>query len=262
MSPMATRTLPAQIPWTWAGAAMARSLLALLVMLLSVAAGQAQRAPTNKPPNAWVKLCEKSQVKGKDKDGKELTKDVDACVTLTEHTHPDNGMLMVSAKYHQVKVDGQEKQSLQLTVPLGVTLSAGLGVTVFPKDLWNKLLKGEKLRKAEEEKLKGATVPLTYTFCSEFGCNAEVEASADLLNKLKAGAGFVVQSAHVEYGRLAQPVSLAGFSQALAGPATNTREYARSRKELIGSLKRGLTAGQQGATWSLTTEDRAARSLS
>jgi invasion protein IalB len=190
-------------------------------------------AKAKAPEGSWVKLCEKNQVKGKDKEGKELTKDVDACVTLTEQIHPENGMVMVSAKYHQVKIDGEEKQSFQLTVPLGVVLPAGLGITVFPKDLWDKLLKSEKLAKAEEDKLKAATIPLTYTFCGQLGCNAEVEANADFLNKLKGGAGFVVQSAHVQFGRVAQPVSLQGFPQALSNPPTDTKKFAQARGELM-----------------------------
>jgi invasion protein IalB len=127
------------------GAAMGRSLLTLLVMLLSAAAGQAQPTSTNESANAWVKLCEKQQQKGKDKDGREVTRDVDAYVTLTEKIHAESGAAMVSAKYHQVKIDGQEKRSFQVTVPLGAVLPAGLGVTVFPKNLWDKLLKNEKL---------------------------------------------------------------------------------------------------------------------
>jgi invasion protein IalB len=212
---------------------MARRLLTLLVMLLSTAAGQAQRAPTNKPANAWVKLCEKQQQKGKDKHGKEVIRDIDACVTATEQIHPESGVVMVSAKYHQVKIDGQEKQSFQVTVPLGAVLPTGLGVTVFPKDLWEKLLKKQKLDKAEGEKLRAATMPLTYTFCSQSGCNAEVEANADLLGKLKGGAGFVVQYEDAQFGRVAQRVSLSDFSQALAGPAVDTREYARTHKGLM-----------------------------
>lgn len=191
------------------------------------------KAGVKAPDGSWVKLCEKNQVKGKDKDGKEQTRDVDACVTLTEQIHPENGMVMVSAKYHQIKIDGQEKQSFQLTVPLGVVLPAGLGVTVFPKDLWDKLLKSEKLEKADEEKLKAATVPLTYTFCGQLGCNAEIEANAELLGKLKAGAGFVVQSAHVQFGRVAQPVSLSGFPQALANAPTDTKKFAEARQDLM-----------------------------
>jgi len=190
-------------------------------------------AKVKAPEGSWVKLCEKNQVKGKDKDGKDVAKDVDACVILTEQIHPENGMVMVSAKFHQVKIDGQEKQSFQLTVPLGVVLPAGLGVTVFPKDLWDKLLKNEKLEKAEEDKLKTATVPLTYTFCGQLGCNAEIEANADLLGKLKGGAGFVVQSAHVQFGRVAQPVSLAGFPQALSNTPTDTKKFAEARGELM-----------------------------
>jgi invasion protein IalB len=192
------------------------------------------KAAAAKPPEgSWVKLCDKQQQKGKDKDGKEVTRDIDACVTLTEQIHPESGVVMVSAKYHQVKIDGQEKQSLQLTVPLGVVLPFGAGVTVFPKDLWEKLQKNEKIEKADEEKLKAATIPLTYTFCGQAGCNAEVEGNADLLGKLKAGAGFVVQTAHVQFGRVAQPVSLSGFPQALSNPPTDTAKFAEARKQLM-----------------------------
>jgi invasion protein IalB len=191
------------------------------------------KAAAKPPEGSWVKLCEKQQQKGKDKDGKELTRDIDACVTLTEQIHPESGVVMVSAKYHQVKIDGQEKQSLQLTVPLGVVLPFGAGVTIFPKDLWDKLQKNEKIEKADEEKLKAATIPLTYTFCGQLGCNAEIEANADILGKLKAGAGFVVQTAHVQFGRVAQPVSLAGFPQALSNPPTDTKKFAEARTELM-----------------------------
>src|SRR5262245_40002668 len=58
-------------------------------------------AGAKQPEGSWVKLCEKQQPKVKDKDGKEVTRDIDACVTLTEQIHPDSGVVMVSAKYHQ-----------------------------------------------------------------------------------------------------------------------------------------------------------------
>jgi invasion protein IalB len=196
-------------------------------------AADPKAAGAKSPEGSWVKLCEKQQQAGKDKDGKDVTRDIDACVTLTEQIHPESGVVMVSAKYHQVKIDGQEKQSLQLTVPLGVVLPFGAGVTIFPKDLWDKLQKNEKIEKADEEKLKAATIPLTYTFCGQLGCNAEVEANPELLGKLKAGAGFVVQTAHVQFGRVAQPVSLLGFPQALSNPATDTKKFAEARQALM-----------------------------
>src|SRR5688572_32770723 len=42
--------------------------------------------------SSWVKICDKGQLKGKDKDGKEVAKDVENCMTLTEQIHPDTGM--------------------------------------------------------------------------------------------------------------------------------------------------------------------------
>ena len=215
-------------------------------LLLNIAAPQTASAQAKKdakaadpkaaakpPEGSWVKLCEKNTQKGKDKDGKEVSRDIDACVTLTEQIHPESGVVMVSAKYHQVKIDGQEKQSLQLTVPLGVVLPVGAGITIYPKDLWDKAQKGDKFEKAEEEKLKAATIPMVYTFCGQLGCNAEVEGTAELLGKLKAGAGFVVQTAHVQFGRVGQPVSLLGFPQALTNPPTDTEKFAKARTELM-----------------------------
>src|SRR5262245_41553543 len=93
-------------------------------------------AAAKTPEGSWVKLCEKQTQTGKDKDNKDVTRNIDACVTLTEQIHPENGVVMVSAKYHQVKIDGQEKQSLQLTVPRGVVLACGSGVTMLAEARW------------------------------------------------------------------------------------------------------------------------------
>ena len=43
----------------------------------------------------------------------------------------------------------------------------------------------------------------------------------------------MVQSAHVQFGRVAQPVSLSGFPQALANAPTDTKKFAEARGELM-----------------------------
>jgi invasion protein IalB len=191
-------------------------------------------APTKAvPDSSWVKLCDKGQFKGKDKSGKEIAKDVDICMTLTEQIHPDSGMVMVSTTLQQVKVDGKEKQHLSVTVPPGVMLPYGAVVTVFPKDLWEKVQKNEKLDKADDEKLQKQSIKLQYTYCLAVGCSAEVEATPEMVNLLKGGAGFMVQTVRMPGQPVVQPVSLGGFAQALANPPTDTKKFKEARTELM-----------------------------
>jgi invasion protein IalB len=185
------------------------------------------------PESSWVKLCDKGQLKGKDKDGKEQAKDVEMCMTLSEQIDANSGMVLVSANLQNVKVDGKEKQHFSITVPLGVALPFGAQITVFPKDLWEKVQKNVKLEKAEEEKLKANSVKLNYTYCIQVGCSAEIEAKPELLTLLKGGAGFVVQTVRMPGTPVAQPVSLVGFPQALANAPTDTKKFKEARTVLM-----------------------------
>jgi invasion protein IalB len=186
------------------------------------------KAGSAPPDSSWVKLCDNQDMKGKDKDGKDVSKKVEMCVTLNELIHPDNGMVMVSARLQQVKVDGQEKQHFSVTVPLGVALPVTPSITVFSKEMWDKIHKNGKLDKGDEAKLK--QLKLTYTHCIQVGCNAEVEATPDLINTLKSGAGFFVETVRMPGTPVGQPLSLGGFDKALAGAPTETKKYAAARQ--------------------------------
>jgi len=216
---------------------IAATLMLGITISLAVASAQATKKPPEKAPptsdtqSAWVKLCDKGELKGKDKDGKDLKKDVEMCVTLHEQIDANSGMVLVSAGLQQIKVDGKEKQHLSVTVPLGVALPVGLAITVFPKDLWEKVQKKEKLDKKEEDKLKSAK--LTYSYCIQVGCSAEAEVNAELVDLLKGGSGFIVQSVRMPGTPIGQLVSLAGFKQALADPPTDTKKFKEAREGLM-----------------------------
>jgi invasion protein IalB len=193
--------------------------------------------PTAIPPpprssnSAWVKLCDRGQLKGKDAAGGEVTKAVDQCITLSEQIHRDTGMTMISAALHQVWVDGRSKQAFKVSVPQGVALSAGLFVTVFPRDLWEKLQKSIRLEKGDQARLK--PVRLNFAECTYAGCNAEMEATADFVNALIGGAGLVVQTVRAQGTPVAQPLTLNGFHQALVNPPTDTKKFTAARQELL-----------------------------
>jgi invasion protein IalB len=190
-------------------------------------------AKSSPPESAWVKICDKGQLKGKDKEGKEVTKDLETCMTLTEQIHPDTGMTMIGATLVQMKMDGKEKSFLQVTVPPGTVLPHGAGMLVFSKDLWDKAAKKEKLEKAEEEKLAKSAVKLTYTHCLPMGCQAETEATPELINALKGGGGFLVLTVRAPNQPVQQPVPLSGFTRALTGPPTDTQEFKNARVALM-----------------------------
>ena len=190
--------------------------------------------PTSSPQSAWVKLCEEGTLSGKDKEGKELKKNLKICMTHHERIDGTSGMVLLSAALRQTQLEGQEKQYLRVTVPLGTMLGFGVGVAVLPKDVWDKVEKDQKVEKAEEDKVKSIRLP--YVFCLVVGCTAEIEATPEILTSLKSGAGMVVHTLEMSGAPAGMRVPLAGFNQVLAGEPTDTKKYVEARKQLMAEI--------------------------
>jgi invasion protein IalB len=224
------------------------AIAATLVLGITVffAGASAQTTPAKKPPadkkaapadkkqaagaqTAWVKLCEKASAQVKGKDGKAEKKDLNICLTHHERLDGNTGMVLVSAALRQI--DGQDKQHFMVMVPLGMLIQPGMRATVFPKNLWEKVQKNEKLEKTEEAKLKG--LQLGYTLCHAAGCTAEMDATPELLTDLKSNGGLMVFAISASGAPIAFPVPLAGFEQALAGQPIDTQKYGEARKALM-----------------------------
>ena len=103
------------------------------------------------PQSAWVKLCEKATATQKTKDGKDEKKDLNICLTHHERLDGNSGMVLVSAAVRQV--EGQDKQAFMVMVPLGMMLQPGMRATLYPKDMWDKAQKNEKIDESEAEDL-------------------------------------------------------------------------------------------------------------
>jgi invasion protein IalB len=211
---------------------------AVNVGLPSTASAQAKKTPDKKaaapssgPESAWVKLCDKGTLTAKDKDGKEQKKELNICMTHHERIDANSGMLILSAALHNTKLDGKETNHFRVMVPLGMLLPAGMRATAFPKDLWEKVTKNEKLEKADESKLKA--LKLVYTHCHQVGCVAEVEATPEVLTTLKTNAGLRVFTITLSGAPVGFDVPLAGFEKALTGPPVDTKKYAEARKQLM-----------------------------
>jgi invasion protein IalB len=178
------------------------------------------------PQSAWVKLCEKATAVGKDKDGKEEKKDLNICLTHHERLDGNSGMVLVSAAIRQV--EGQDKQSFMVMVPLGMLIQPGMRATIYPKDLWEKAQKNEKV---DESKLKGAK--LNYTLCHPAGCTAEIEAAPELITELKTSGGILILAINAGGQAVGFPVPLTGFDQAYAGAPVDNKQYGEARKALM-----------------------------
>jgi invasion protein IalB len=188
-----------------------------------------QKPPASNTQSAWVKLCEHATAQVKGKDGKEEKKDLNICLTHHERLDGNSGMVLVSAALRQI--DGQDKEHFMVMVPLGMLIQPGMRATIFPKNLWEKVQKNEKLDKSEESKLKG--IELKYTLCHAAGCTAEMEASAELVKDLKSNGGLMIFTISASGAPIAFPVPLGGFEQALAGKPVDTKKYGEARKALM-----------------------------
>lgn len=190
----------------------------------SPAAGAAAAAPANQ--SAWVKLCEKAPFAGKDKDGKEERIEKNICLTHHERLDGNSGMVLVSAAVRQI--EGVDKQHLMVMVPLGMALPPGMQAAVYPKEMWDKIQKNEKV---DDTALK--PIKLAYNLCHSAGCTAEVETTPEIMKELKAGAGLIVYTMGGAGEPIAFPVPLLGFDAALAGAPVDNVEYSKARRALM-----------------------------
>lgn len=208
------------------------------LMLLSAGAVQAQQkapaaqkkdaaaAAPAQPSSAWVKLCEKAPFIGKDKDGKEVKQDKEICLTHHERIDAGSGMVLVSAAIRQLQ--DNDKQHLMVMLPLGMALPPGMQAVVYPAAMWDKIQKNEKV---EDKDLK--PIKLAYTLCHAAGCTGETEATAEVVNELKKGAGLIIYAIGANGQTVAFPVPLTGFDTALSGKPADSAEYTKQRRALM-----------------------------
>ena len=180
--------------------------------------------------SAWVKLCEKAPFNTKDKDGKEVKNEKNICLTHHERLDGNTGMVMVSAAIREV--EGSDKKSMMVMVPLGMALPPGLRAAVYSKEQWAQAAKNEKI---DEKTLKPIT--LKYSLCHAAGCTAEVEATGEIIEQMKTGGGIMVIAMNAGAQPIGFPVPLDGFVEAFAGKPVDNKEYAKARGQLMAQIR-------------------------
>lgn len=180
--------------------------------------------------SAWVKLCEKAPFNTKDKDGKEVKNEKNICLTHHERLDGNTGMVMVSAAIREI--EGVDKKSMMVMVPLGMALPPGLRAAVYTKEQWAQAAKNEKI---DEKTLK--PLSLKYSLCHAAGCTAEVEATAELIESMKTGGGIMVIAMNAGAQPIGFPVPLDGFTEAFGGKPVDNKEYAKARGQLMAQIR-------------------------
>ncbi len=182
--------------------------------------------------SAWVKLCEvaklnKPQTKPDDKPEVEEKK---ICLTHHERLDGNTGMVLVSAAIREV--EGQDKKSLMIMVPLGMAIPPGVRAAVYTTDQWAKASKNEQI---DEASLK--PVNLKYSLCHPAGCTAEVEADASIIDQMKKGGGLMILALNAAAKPVGFPVPLDGFTKAFEGPPVDNEKYAQARGQLMNQIR-------------------------
>lgn len=180
--------------------------------------------------SAWVKLCEKSPLVRKDKDGKDVKDEKNICLTHHERLDGNSGMVLVSAAIRQV--EGNEHDHLMIMVPLGMAIPPGIKAAVYSKEQWEKASKNEKV---DDKDLK--PVDLKFSLCHPSGCTAEVEATKEIIEQMKAGGGIMVLAMNAQAQPIGFPVPLDGFADAFAGKPIDNAEYKKARGQLMAQIR-------------------------
>ena len=180
--------------------------------------------------SAWVKLCEKAPIVKKDKDGKETKEEKNLCLTHHERLDGNTGMVLVSAAIREV--EGQDKPSFMVMVPLGMAIPPGIRAAVYSKEQWAAVQKNEKI---DEKSLK--PIELKYSLCHPAGCTAETEATKEIIDQMKAGGGIIVLAMNAAAQPIGFPVPMDGFTEAYSGPPIDNEKYAQARSQLMGQIR-------------------------
>ena len=201
-APAATAQAPAAAPAPAAAGAPAPAAGAPAVA--GAPAGAA--AGGDQTDASWVKLCEKSA----------QTENKEICLTHHERLDGNSGMVLVAAAVRTV--EGDDKQQLLVRLPTAIALTIPAGV---------------QIRVDENE-----PVALKYTLCYGTSCQAEVELTKDLYDKMRNGKQMVVAAVNLQKKAIGFPVPLVGFGKAFDGPPVDNAKYQEARRELMELIRK------------------------
>lgn len=229
--------------WNSFGRGAARMALGTSLFVLGIASASvlamAQQPNTSAAPKApaggaapaaaaqpsWVKLCVNN----------EQTNNKQICLVQHETFDPNMGIVMVYAAIRTVEGEPTSQFIVRMPTVYSLVMPTGAQAVV--------------------DQQQPAT-PLQFSVCFPASCQADMELTDDLLQKMRAGQQMVVAAMNVQKKTMAFPVPLTGFSKAFDGPPTDTAAYEQQRRqtiemyrkrqqELAAKARQGQAAGAQ-----------------
>ena len=155
--------------------------------------------------SAWVKVCLKN----------EQTENKPVCLLKYEGLDPKTGDVLVAAAVRTI--EGQDKHDLIVTVPTAYSLDMPPGIRI---------------------KIDGdAPISLQYVGCTPKSCQAQVELTHQVLDKMRKGNQMLVAAINMQQKPLTFRVLLNGFAITSDGAAVDEVKYRETRTRAMGSAK-------------------------
>jgi invasion protein IalB len=171
------------------------------------APAQGQQAQQPQMPkliySPWTKLCGK----GKEPNAKQ------SCFTIIDG-RLESGVPVAGAAL--VEQEGEAHKVLRVTLPLAVQLKYGTRVIID-----------------QDQPMSG-----NFVICFPNGCMADLDATDDLVKKLKAGHTLTLQAVNMNGVPISLPLPLAEFAKAHDGPPTDPKELEARQKKLQEELQK------------------------
>lgn len=186
--------------------------------------------------SAWNKICAKVPIAGKDKDGKAIKEEKNACTTFYESFNPATSAPLVYVAVEEG--EGIDKKVLTVVVPPGLALPPGMAITVFQKEQWEKFVKENKEGKTVKPEDVGLKpIELKYLHCHTAGCASVSELHPDFLEQMKTGVGVIVRAVELSNKVIDFPVPLKGFADAYSGAPVDAKEFMEKRTSSLKEME-------------------------
>jgi len=166
-------------------------------------------APATGGVSPWVKLCPtgKPQV----------------CFVKHEGLEPNTGTVVAAAAVRSIEGSDKQRFILRLTTVASLVIPAGVQI------------------KIDED----APIQLQYSGCISLSCEAQMELSKEMFEKMRSGKQMIVAGIKPPQKLMAFPVPLDGFAKAVDGPPFDNAQYEAARRVMMEKFReKNAAAGQ------------------
>jgi len=151
--------------------------------------------------SAWAKVCRKNEQTG----NKQI------CLVQHEGLDANTGIVLATAAVRNV--EGEDKQNLLVGVTTAYSLVMPAGVQIKIDD--------------------SEPIPLQYTVCLPTSCQAQMELTKEIFDKMRKGKQMIVAAMNMQQQRIGFPVPLTEFGKAYDGPPADTAKYQEAWRQLV-----------------------------